>query len=87
MTNREEIKQLVRAAIEQALPSVTSQPASYQAPWTGVSYDAHPSRQQFNIGEATDLQRELREFVEEQLCTIERNRKCDHCGVCKSLGF
>lgn len=84
MVNREEIKQLVRAAVEQALPA---QPATYQAPWTGVSYDAHPSRQQFDISEATDLRRELREFVEEQLCTIERNRKCDHCGVCKSLGF
>ena len=87
MTNRDEIKQLVRAAIEQTLPSSTGQPSSYQAPWTGMSYDAHPSRQQFDIGEATELRRELREFVEEQLCTIERNRKCDHCGVCKSLGF
>ncbi|MBI1766185.1 MAG: hypothetical protein HYR56_32680 [Acidobacteria bacterium] len=84
MVNREEVKQLVRAAIEQALPI---QPAVYQAPWTGVTYDAHPSRQQFDINEATDLRRELREFVEEQLCTIERNRKCDHCGVCRSLGY
>lgn len=87
MVNREEIKQLVRVAVEQALPNTAGQPSSYQAPWTGVTYDAHPSRLQFDISEATELRRELREFVEEQLCTIERNRKCDHCGVCKSLGF
>lgn len=86
--NREEVKQLVRAALEQALPPAAAAPSPvYRAPWTGVAYDAHPSREQFNIGEATTASRELLEFVEAQLCTIERNRKCDHCGLCKSLGF
>jgi hypothetical protein len=92
MVNRDEIKQLVRAAVEQTLqaqsaPTSTGQPAAYHAPWTGVAYESHPSRQQFSIGEAVAGQRELLELVEAQLCTIEKNRTCDHCGLCKSLGF
>ena len=88
MVKREEIKQLVRAAVEQALPQATpAQPPAYYAPWTGVAYEAHPSQQQFNIGEAAELKQPLLELVEQQLCTIEKNRVCDHCGMCKSLGF
>lgn len=90
--NREEIKQLVRAAVEKSLSvpaagTAAPTPSSYRAPWTGVTYDAHPSRQQFNVGEAAQGQRDLLELVEAQLCTIEKNRVCDHCGLCKSLGF
>ena len=92
MVNRDEIKQLVRAAVEQTLQSPTTapapgQPAAYYAPWTGVTYESHPSHQQFNLSEASACQQEILELVEAQLCTIERNRTCDHCGVCKSLGF
>lgn len=92
MINRDEIKQLVKAAVEQTLQAQASAPAqepptTYYAPWTGVAYESHPSHQQFNLGEASACQPEILELVEAQLCTIERNRTCDHCGVCKSLGF
>lgn len=83
MVKRDEIKQLVRAAVEQTI----KQPPAYYAPWTGLSYEAHPSQQQFNVGEAAELKQQLLELVEQQLCTIEKNRTCDHCGLCKSLGF
>jgi hypothetical protein len=88
MVNREEIKQLVRAAVEQTLnqPAAAQQPA-YYAPWTGATYESHPSQQQFDIGEAAELKQPLLELVEQQLCTIEKDRVCDHCGMCKSLGF
>ena len=82
--NRDAIKELVRQALSESLPQMSQ---TYQAPWTGVAYDAHPSQQQFNIGEASELKQQLLEMVEQQLCTIEKNRACDHCGVCKSLGF
>ncbi len=82
--NRDAIKELVRQALSESLEPVT---ATYRAPWTSVQYDAHPSQQQFSIGEASELKQQLLEMVEPQLCTIEKNRACDHCGVCKSLGF
>ena len=94
--NRDAIKDLVRQALTESLqqPSSTSAlsapaatPVSYRAPWTGVAYEAHASQQQFNINEASELKQHLLEMVEQQLCTIEKNRACDHCGVCKSLGF
>ena len=81
--NRDAIKELVRQALSESLQPA----ATYRAPWTGVQYDAHPSQQQFSIGEASELKQQLLEMVEQQLCTIEKNRACDHCGVCKSLGF
>ena len=86
MVNRDEIKQLVRAAVEQTL-NEPAQPSAYYAPWTGAEYEAHPSQQQFNIGEAAESKQQLLELVEQQLCTIEKNRVCDHCGMCRSLGF
>jgi hypothetical protein len=33
------------------------------------------------------LKQPLLELVEQPLCTIEKDRVCDHCGMCKSLGF
>ena len=86
--NRDAIKELVRQALSETLPfAATTYRAPYQSPWTGVQYEAHASQQQFNIGEASELKQQLLEMVEQQLCTIEKNRACDHCGVCKSLGF
>ncbi len=82
--NRDAIKELVRQALSESLPPAS---VTYRAPWTGVQYEAHASQQQFNIGEASELKHQLLEMVEQQLCTIEKNRACDHCGVCKSLGF
>jgi hypothetical protein len=85
--NRDAIKELVRQALSESFVAPQTYQASYQAPWTGVQYEAHPSQSQFNIGEASELKQQLLEMVEQQLCTIEKNRACDHCGVCKSLGF
>ncbi|MGE0131071.1 MAG: hypothetical protein AB7U82_23585 [Blastocatellales bacterium] len=95
MANEGSIRNLVREIVRQALtessiaaPTETSQsPSSYFAPWTGVEYEAHPSRDQFNIGEATISAGDLLEFVESKLCTIEKNKACDHCGMCRNLGF
>lgn len=95
MATPEEIRELVRAAVRQALAepaappasAAPSGPASYSAPWTGVAYDAHPSRHQFNIQEASLPAADLIEFLDAKLCTIEKNKPCDQCGMCKSLGF
>ena len=90
MATPEEIRELVRTAVQQALaePAAPSAgPASYSAPWTGVAYDAHPSRHQFNIQEASLPAADLIEFLDAKLCTIEKNKPCDQCGMCKSLGF
>lgn len=89
MADREEIKELVREALRHVLAEdrTASGPAGYVAPWTGVEYDAHPSRRLFNIGEAAIPVSDLIEFVESKLCTIEKNRSCDQCGMCRSLGF
>ena len=84
--NRDAIKELVRQALAESIQQPTT-PTTYRAPWTGVSYDAHPSQQLFNVSKASELKQHLLEMVEQQLCTIEKNRACDHCGVCKSLGF
>ena len=95
--DREAIKQIVRQAVQQTLaakstaPPAADEPASsaYFAPWTGVTYPAepHPSQDQFNINEATSTRGELLEFVAAQGCTIEKNKPCDHCGMCRTLGF
>jgi hypothetical protein len=52
-----------------------------------VKYEAHPSRGQFNIDEATTSIGDLLELVETRACSIEKDRTCDHCGMCRSLGF
>ncbi len=95
MANDEAIRNLVRDIVRQALAeshlaaSIESSksPPAYFAPWTGVEYESHPSRQLFNINEATLNAGDLLEFVESNLCSIEKNKPCDHCGMCKSLGF
>jgi hypothetical protein len=95
MANEDAIRQFVREIVRQALsesmaasPGETPQsPSAYFAPWTGIEYEAHPSRGQFNINEATLNTSDLLEFVESKLCSIEKNKPCDHCGMCRSLGF
>ena len=75
----------------------------YFAPWTGEVFRAaetslpaepripaaHPSQEKLAIGEATEAAsvRELVEFLETQKCGIEPDKPCDHCGVCRTLGF
>jgi hypothetical protein len=88
MSNQESLRDLVRAAVRQAL-SETATPESpgYFAPWTGVEYETHPSRSQFHILEAATATDELVEFAAPASCSIEKNKSCDHCGMCKSLGF
>ncbi|MGH9853009.1 MAG: hypothetical protein ACREBD_24490 [Blastocatellia bacterium] len=95
IANEDAIRNIVREVVRQALtefklgtPSEGSHPPStYLAPWTGVEYEAHPSRQQFDIKEAAITAGDLLEFVESKLCSIEKNKACDHCGMCRSLGF
>ncbi|HZS07433.1 MAG TPA: hypothetical protein VFD58_21545 [Blastocatellia bacterium] len=69
-----------------------SSPAEYSAPWTNETYAAapHPSRLEFNVTESTLIQSgadEILDFIESKLCSIEKNKPCDHCGLCRSLGF
>jgi hypothetical protein len=95
MATEDSIRNLVREIVRQALnesnltpPTNTYQsPPSYFAPWTGVEYEAHPSRDQFNVGEAAISASDLIEFLESKLCSIEKNKPCDHCAMCRSLGF
>ena len=84
----------VRGADERTLT-----PVDYFAPWTGEVFAAsmapraavaHPSQEQFSIGEAAEKAsavRELVEFLESEKCTIEKGKTCDHCGSCRTLGF
>lgn len=95
--NREAIKQIVREAVREALSAEPTAPAAinnpspsaYCAPWTGALYQAepHPSQDQFNINEAASARSELLEFITAQACTIEKGKPCDHCGMCRTLGF
>ena len=92
MANEGAIRDIVRDVVRQVLsespPAQTAlSPAAYHAPWTGVEYESHPSRQPFNIHEATVTPGELFEFVEAQTCSIEKDKPCDHCGMCRTLGF
>ena len=101
MAKEDPIRNIVREIVRQALtefyedydtngtykPENSRSPSNYYAPWTGVEYEAHPSRQQFNIKEATVSASDLLEFVESKLCSIEKNKPCDQCGLCRSLGF
>lgn len=89
--NREAIKQLVREAIEGSLSgaqdSGKAAPSSYSAPWTGIAYEAHPSQQKFDIAEAAIGLSDLLELADGKACTIEKNKPCDQCSMCRSLGF
>jgi len=101
MANEDVFRNIVREIVRQALtefhkayetdetykPEYSRSPSAYYAPWTGAEYEAHPSHQQFNIGEATVSTSDLLEFVELKLCSIEKNKLCDQCGMCRSLGF
>ena len=95
MANEDAIRNIVREIVRRALTelkveaplSSTPAPSAYYSPWTGVEYEAHPSRQQFHVKEAAINASDLLEFVESDLCSIEKNKACDHCGMCRSLGF
>lgn len=95
MANEDAIRNIVREIVRQALTELNVDeplenpwsPSVYYAPWTGMEYEAHPSRQQFDIKEATISAGDLLEFVESKLCSIEKNKPCDHCGMCRNLGF
>jgi hypothetical protein len=95
MANEDAIRNIVRDIVRQALTELNVEalseiprpPSAYYAPWTGAEYEAHPSRQQFDIQEAAHSAGDLLEFAETKLCSIEKNRTCDHCGICRNLGF
>ena len=93
------LKRLGNEAAKPLLPDNQAVPAplDYFAPWTGEAYPAgprlaasHPSQEQFNIGEAAEraaVVRELVDFLEAEKCSIEKDKPCDHCGSCRTLGF
>lgn len=94
--NETDLRTKIREAVRQALadggltsPLNSAKPApdEYFAPWTGTSYEAHPSQQKFNITEAASPNANLLEFPPAQNCTIEKGKSCDQCGMCRSLGF
>jgi hypothetical protein len=93
------LKRLGNEPARTVLPEsqVNSAPIDYFAPWTSEVYSAgprlaaaHPSQEHFNIGEAAEraaVVRELVEFLEAEKCSIEKDKPCDHCGSCRTLGF
>lgn len=91
----EKVRHMVREAVREALSGSKTaadndkkeSPQSYFAPWTGVEYEAHPSRSQFNVAEAMLNAGDVAEFIESTVCSIEKNKSCDNCGMCRSLGF
>ena len=97
--NETDLRNKIREAVRQALANSSdilpdgakTAPAEYIAPWTGVSYEAHPSQQKLNISEASSQLAaqlgNLLEFTSAQNCTIEKGKPCDQCGMCRSLGF
>jgi len=87
MSNDDAFRNIVRDIVRQVLAENSRLPSTYYAPWTSVEYEAHPSRQQFNINEATAIAGDLLEFAEAQKCSIEKDKPCDHCGMCRNLGF
>ncbi len=95
MADEDLIRNIVREIVRHALTetpigsqsATPNPPSAYHAPWTGVEYEAHPSRLQFDIAEAASSSNDLLEFVESKLCSIEKNKSCDHCGLCRNLGF
>lgn len=95
MADEDAIRSIIREIVKQALTELYVEassgnppsPSAYHAPWTGMEYEAHPSRQQFDIKEATIPASDLLEFVESKICSIEKNKPCDHCGMCRNLGF
>ena len=93
MADEDAIRIIVREIVRQALTELNStsenpkSPSVYYAPWTGMEYEAHPSRRQFDIKEATISAGDMLEFVESKICSIEKNKPCDHCGMCRNLGF
>jgi len=93
---RTQIREAVRQALNNAGVAASpdsgkSSPKEYFAPWTGVSYEAHPSQQKFDIAEASQQIAaqlgNLLELTSAQGCTIEKGKPCDQCGMCRSLGF
>jgi len=86
-SKEDEIREVVREVVRRVLTESLQQPSVYYSPWTGVEYQAHPSNLQFNINEATHSSGQLQEFSETNQCSIENDRPCDHCGMCRSLGF
>jgi hypothetical protein len=87
ITKEDEIREIVREVVMRVLSESLQKSPVYYSPWTGIEYQAHPSRLQFDIDEATHSSGQLHEFSETSRCSIEKNKPCDHCGLCRSLGF
>ena len=68
----------------EASGATTTYPSQLRSP------AAHPSQELFTVAEAAEIKSavsELVEFFEAQRCTIEKDKPCDHCGACRTLGF
>jgi hypothetical protein len=76
ITREDEIREIVREIVRKVLSESLQQTPVYYSPWTGVEYQAHPSRQQFNIDEAINSAGQLHEFAETSQCSIEKNKPC-----------
>ncbi|HKX27118.1 MAG TPA: hypothetical protein VJ302_05430 [Blastocatellia bacterium] len=96
MADRDLIRILVREVVREALAAsnltatateAESSPAAYFSPWTGTEFPAHPSQQEFNLTGSRPGNADLLELTESQTCLIESKRTCDHCGMCRRLGF
>ena len=44
-------------------------------------------QQKFDIAEAAIGLSDLLELADGKACTIEKNKPCDQCSMCRSLGF
>ncbi|MFN0121509.1 MAG: hypothetical protein ACKV2V_13535 [Blastocatellia bacterium] len=80
LPDRETVRRMVAESLRQA--GVRGEPA---APAAAL----HPSHGKFNVPEATESGggAELLELVVSQMCSMEKGRTCDHCGVCQTMGF
>jgi len=87
IAKEDEVREIVREIVRKILSQSLAQPSVYYSPWTGIEYQAHPSRLEFNIDEATHSSAGLHEFRETSQCSIEKDKPCDHCGLCRNLGF
>jgi hypothetical protein len=48
------------------------------------STSQHPSRERVHV---TDALNEFVDFLQTKQCTMEKNKPCDHCDICNTLGF
>ena len=73
--NEQDVRALVREAIERHRPPFDSTPLVRSA---GLQAGHHPSHILLNVLPGSD--------VEDGMCVIEPRVRCNHCGFCQSYG-